>query len=83
LDTPVLGGIMRKTVIEAAVAEKITVEEGPLTISELLGADEVFLTNIIMGVLPVTGIEAKAIGDGKPGKITKRLNECVNELIAK
>jgi branched-chain amino acid aminotransferase len=80
LDTPVLPGIMRSTVIEAAVAEGMTVEEGPLTISELLGADEVFLTNIIMGVLPVTGVEAKTIGEGKPGAVTKKLNECVSKL---
>ncbi len=81
LDTPVLPGIMRKTVIEAAVKEKMTVEEGPLVISDLLEADEVFLTNIIMGVLPVTGAEAKTIGDGKPGEVTKKLLEKVNELI--
>ena len=83
LDTPVLGGIMRGTVIEAAVKEKMTVEEGPLVISDLLGADEVFLTNVIMGVLPVTGVEAKAIGDGKPGEITKKLSGKINELMGK
>ena len=82
LDTPVLPGIMRKTVIEMAVKEKMTVEEGPLVISDLLGADEVFLTNIIMGVMPVTGVEAKAIGDGKPGEITKKLLGKVNELLS-
>ena len=83
LDTPVLGGIMRGTVIEAAVKEKMTVEEGPLVISDLLGADEVFLTNVIMGVLPVTGVEAKTIGDGKPGEITKKLSGKINELMGK
>ncbi|MCK5564738.1 MAG: aminotransferase class IV family protein [Planctomycetes bacterium] len=83
LDTPVLPGIMRGTVIEAAVKEKMTVEEGPLVISDLLGADEVFLTNVIMGVLPVTGVEAKAIGDGKPGEITKKLSGKINELMGK
>lgn len=82
LDTPVLGGIMRKTVIEAAKKEKIEVEEKQLVISDLLGADEVFLTNIIMCVLPVTGVEAKTIGEGKPGEVTKKLNECVNKLLS-
>ncbi len=82
LDTPVLPGIMRGTVMEAAVKEKMTVEEGPLMISELLGADEVFLTNIIMGVLPVTGVEAKTIGEGKPGEVTKKLLGKVNELLS-
>jgi len=80
LDTPVLPGIMRSMVIKAAATEGITVKEDPLTISELLGADEVFLTNVIMGVLPVIGVEAKTIGTGKPGAVSKKLSKKINEL---
>ena len=83
LDTPVLPGVMRKTVIKAAKDEKIKVEEKRLVIADLLEADEIFLTNVIMGVLPVIAVEAKTIGSGKPGEITNKLGKSVSELLLK
>ena len=75
VQTPVLPGIARKTVIEIAEAENIPCHEQPLQIGDLLAADEVFLTNVIMEVLPVTSVEAHTVADGKPGKLTKQLLE--------
>jgi len=75
VQTPVLPGIARKTVIEIAEQENIPCHEQPLQIGDLLAADEVFLTNVIMEVLPVTSIEAHTVGDDKPGKMTKKLGE--------
>jgi branched-chain amino acid aminotransferase len=72
-ETPVLPGIARKTVIEIAEAESIPCHERLLQVSDLLTADEVFLTNVVMEVLPVTSIEAHTVADGKPGKITKSI----------
>ena len=70
LTTPVLPGIARKTVCEIASANKIEIIEKDLTIDDLLGASEVFITNVIMQVMPVVGIEKHTVGDGKPGIIT-------------
>jgi branched-chain amino acid aminotransferase len=39
----------------------------------LLDADEAFVTNSIMGVMPVCRIERKVIGDDRPGPITMQL----------
>ena len=71
--TPVLPGIARKTVVEIAEAENIPCHERLLQVSDLLAADEVFLTNVIMEVLPVTSVEAHTVADGKPGKLTKSI----------
>jgi branched-chain amino acid aminotransferase len=70
LDTPVLPGIARAVVLEAAAAEGRAAEETALTIDDLLDADEVFLTNSIMEVMPVCRVERKAIGAEKPGPVT-------------
>lgn len=82
LTTPVLAGIARKTVLELAAAEKIQTVEKSLTINDILAADEVFLTNVIMQVLPVVAVEAHTVADGKPGKITKQLMKSYEKVVA-
>lgn len=81
LDTPVLPGIMRKTVCEIAKSQSIQLVEKDLTIQELLAADEVFLTNVIMLILPVITVEAHTVGDGKVGAMTKRLMKYLEKAI--
>jgi branched-chain amino acid aminotransferase len=71
----VLPGITRLAVIELAAQNQIPLSIGALTIEQLLDADEVFLTNSAMGIMPVTRIERKAIADDKPGAITGQLSE--------
>jgi len=81
LDTPILNGIARKTVLEVAENESVDVVAKDLFIADLLGADEVFLTNSIMTVLPVSAVEAHTVGEGKPGEITKQILTGYNELL--
>lgn len=83
VDTPILPGVTRATVIEIARAASIPLEERPLTINDLLEADEVFLTSTSMEVMPVCRIERHAIANDKPGPISKRLLELFRELVQK
>jgi branched-chain amino acid aminotransferase len=80
-NTPVLPGIARKTVCELAIENKIELIEKDLSIDDLLGADEVFITNVIMQVMPVVGIEKHNVGDGKPGTVTKKIQEHYDEFV--
>lgn len=80
-DTPILPGITRETVLELARDQHLATREEPLTIHDLLDANEVFLTNTIMQIMPVIRVEKHDIMDGHPGEVTKRLSEALRERI--
>jgi len=71
-------GIARAVVLELAGAA----EERPVTMDELLGADEVFLTNSIMEVMPVASVGGRLVGGGRPGPVTRRLAEAYRAIIS-
>jgi len=83
ITTPVLPGIARKTVCQLARQNSIKLTEKDLSIDDVLGADEIFLTNVIMQVMPITKIEKHTVGDGQVGPIAKRLHKCFEELVKK
>lgn len=68
-DKHILHGITRKRVLEIAPDTEIR----QITLSELLEADEVFMTSTTKKVLPVTYINEFKIGKGIPGPRTKKL----------
>ena len=69
----VLPGITRQRVLEIAAAEGITIVEKPLRIEDVLLASEIFITNSIMGIMPVVRVERHAVGTEKPGEKTRQL----------
>ena len=60
----ILNGIMRHQVISTAAELGILVVERSLTLTELYHAEEVFLTNSLIDILPVASIGGKAINRG-------------------
>jgi branched-chain amino acid aminotransferase len=68
----ILSGITRKTVI-ALAATHHPVKIRDLSLEELLGADEIFITGSGKGLVPVVQIDDALIGDGKPGRVTRGL----------
>jgi branched-chain amino acid aminotransferase len=81
LKTPVLPGIARKTVCTIAAQNSIELVEKDLSIDAVLAADEIFLTNVIMQVMPVVAVEKHTVSDGKVGVITKRILEAYNRYL--
>ena len=81
IETPVLAGIARKTVCQIALINSIKLIEKDLTIDDVLGADEIFLTNVIMQVMPIIKVEKHTVGRGKVGPIAKKLQKGFDELI--
>jgi branched-chain amino acid aminotransferase len=72
-DRGVLEGITRRSAMELCAELEIPVTEAPLSLEQLRGADEVFITSTAGGIMPVTKIDGRAVGGGKPGEITARL----------
>ncbi|MBI4688037.1 MAG: branched-chain amino acid transaminase [Nitrospirae bacterium] len=73
--TSVLEGITRNSIIEIAEKHKISVREANFTRDELYIADEAFLTGTAAEITPVREVDGRVIGEGKPGTITKKLQE--------
>lgn len=66
----VLEGITRQVVLEIAREHKIPFNEERISLEDLLKADEVFITNTGIEIVPVTQIDSQGIGNKKPGILT-------------
>ena len=75
-----LKGITREAVIELARAKGYEVAEKDLGLFDLYTGDEVFVTGTAAEVGPVTLVDGRTIGEGKPGPITKELMAAFKEL---
>ena len=75
IPSPVLPGITREFILGWAARRGIPVHRRMIAISDILAADEAFLTNSSWGVLPVVRVERESIGTGTPGEITLMARE--------
>jgi branched-chain amino acid aminotransferase len=73
-----LEGITRRVILDLAKRNHIEIFEGNFTIHDLYGADEAFLTNSLMGVMPINSIERQPVSRGK---ITKLFMTQYNSLL--
>ncbi len=86
LRTPIpsacLHGITRQLVLDLGRTLGLPVTEERLTLFDLYGADEVFLTGTVCELVPVTVIDDRAVGSGEPGPVWERLLAAYRELVA-
>jgi branched-chain amino acid aminotransferase len=73
LDAGILPGITREFIFEIGRAVGVDVHDAVLRDEDLYGADEAFLTSTTREALPITIVDDRAIGTGKPGLITLKL----------
>ena len=69
-----LDGITRDIVLSLAREAQIPVDEGHFGIEAIHQADECFLTNTSMEVMPVTMVDGHPVGNGTPGLLTQQLH---------
>ena len=75
LEANILAGITRKVVLAMAKELGIEAEESLFDVDRLLAADEVFLTNSSIEILPVRRMDDRAVGTGQVGSVTGKLSE--------
>ncbi len=81
LDTGILEGVTRDLVLRLARRIKIPVREVLLPPKSLLAADECFITNTTMEIMPVTIINKRPVGNGRPGPVTSLLRQAYRKEV--
>ncbi|WHZ13408.1 MAG: Branched-chain amino acid aminotransferase [Nitrospira sp.] len=79
--TSILEGITRNSIIQLAKERNIPVIEERFTRDEMYVADEVFVTGTAAELTPVTEIDRRRIGTGRPGPITQALQKTFFEIV--
>lgn len=75
LEAGILPGVTRAVTLEVAGAEGLAVEERPLSVTELVEADEAFLTASTREIVPLVRVAGRTVGAGRPGPVTAALHE--------
>jgi branched-chain amino acid aminotransferase len=73
----ILKGITRKKILELT---GFNIEESILKLDDLNDAQEAFITSTTKNIVPVLKIDGKAIGNGRPGKITTEIYRQIFKL---
>jgi len=81
LESGILPGITREAVLEIARDLNIKTVERQVELGELSRAEEAFVTNSIIEIMPLTWFNGEPIGTGKPGKLTRNLMAAYKKLV--
>ena len=76
-----LGGITRGNVLRVCREQSIPASEKDFSLTDVYGAEEAFVTGTFAGLVPVTEVDGRQIGEGKRGQMVKRLQGLYMELV--
>ncbi len=77
----VLEGITRDSIIQICKELKLEVSERRISRDELYIADEVFFTGTAAEVTPITSIDDRTIGNGRPGELTSEISRRFFDIV--
>jgi branched-chain amino acid aminotransferase len=83
IDCGILDGITREVVLTLAKEAGIQTEEGRYRAEVLACAEEAFLTNTSMEIMPVCSIDRQPVGSGRPGSWTLKLRDLFKANLAR
>ena len=76
-----LAGITQNSVIEIAKDLGYEIRYEALIRTDLYLADEAFLTGTAAEIVPISSVDDRLVGDGKPGPISKRIQETYHQTV--
>jgi branched-chain amino acid aminotransferase len=81
LECGILPGITRIMILKIARENGLLVEEGKWPLEALDKAEEIFLTGTLKKVMPVTQLDNRMVGGGKPGPVTQQIMRLYQEYL--
>jgi D-amino acid aminotransferase len=82
-DGTILRGVTRDLVLRLADRAGVRTREAPLPADHVRRADELFLTASTIEIVPVHAVDARRIGDGRPGAITRALQAAYRDAVVR
>ncbi len=80
-EADILIGITRDSVIKISESMGLEVEERMVHREELYACDEAFFTGTAAELTPITSIDLRKVGNGKPGPLTKMLSDKISMVV--
>jgi branched-chain amino acid aminotransferase len=80
-DASILMGVTRASILEISNDLGIPTSVAPIAVEDVLNADELFFTGTAVEVTPIREVDGRTIGDGKPGAVTRRIQQTFNQAV--
>jgi len=77
-----LPGLARELVLELAAGRGLKVQERSIAVRDLSCAEEAFLTNAVLGVVPLVAVDGRPVAGGLPGPVTVSLGRAFAAAVA-
>jgi branched-chain amino acid aminotransferase len=81
VDASILMGVTRASILEIARDLGIPTRVAPISVEDVLNADELFFTGTAVEVTAIRDVDGRVISEGKPGAITRRIQETFNQVV--
>jgi branched-chain amino acid aminotransferase len=80
-DASILMGVTRASILEIAKDLGIEARVAPIALEDVFAADELFFTGTAVEVTAIREVDGRQISGGKPGPITRRIQETFNQAV--
>ena len=80
-DASILMGVTRASVLEIATDLGIGTRVAPISVEDVLGADELFFTGTAVEVTAIREVDGRVMSGGKPGPVTRRIQDTFNQAV--
>ncbi|HEX7137013.1 MAG TPA: branched-chain amino acid transaminase [Vicinamibacterales bacterium] len=80
-DASILMGVTRSSILEIANDLGIPTSVAAISVEDAYAADELFFTGTAVEVTPIREVDGHVICGGKPGPVTRRIQETFNAIV--